>query len=300
MSKRTRISVLALLGAAGLTLAAFTLHITHWDHSLYLHFNRTGPLLVKTADGYAPVENVLPETLIASLRTDLRLDHVSHATLWLKRALPFEVHVFEFDPSHFAFEAAFREGFKPAHAAEMLESGGYQFIVNASFYDPAMKPLGWVVHQGIELSPEGKNWSGYFLVYDDGRVFFGPRSIRDVAETDIVEALQFYPSLIQDHEVFDYVVEESNSFFQGHEVTGRVLAGTYDDGRVVFMTTYFGGGLSVSEVAEIAQKLGLRNATLMDGGSSVQYAFDHDGNHLDFTATGRPVPVFIGVRERID
>lgn len=291
---------MALLAAAGLVLVALALRITHWDHSLYLHFNRTGPLLVRTADGYAPLEDVQPQTLIASLNTDLRLDHVSHATLWLKRALPFEIHIFEFNPSYFAFEAAFREGFQPAYAADMLEPAGYQFVVNASFYDPGMKPLGWVVHQGIELSPEGKNWSGYFLVYDDGRVFFGPRAIRDVAEADIVEALQFYPSLIQDHEVFDYVVEESNSFFQGHEVTGRVLAGTYDDGRVVFVTTYFGGGLSVSEIAEIAQKLGLRHATLMDGGASVQYALDLEGNHLEFTATGRPVPMFIGVRERGD
>jgi uncharacterized protein YigE (DUF2233 family) len=218
-----------------------------------------------------------------------------------------EVNVLEFAPGRFQLATSFREGFVLTTARERLESGGLTFAVTANFRDPKDRPLGLVVHEGVQRNPPFPNWSGYFFV-KDGRPWFGPKSLFEETPGLLSEASQGYPSLMRDHNVFSYVDLQPNKFFDGNKITYRALAGVKQTGAVIFILSGDGGVMNVSEVAAIAQKLNVQHTTLLDGGRALQYSLEIGGRRFDFAAynttrrTGirslerQRSPVFIAVK----
>ncbi len=220
-----------------------------------------------------------------------------------------EVHVIEIIPEQFEFMTSFQPKFAVTTAAERLATDKLAFAITASFRDPAGKPLGYVWHEGRQLNPAFKEWSGCFFV-KGGRPYFGPKSLLDEIPGPMEEATQGYPSVMKNHTIFSYVDLKPDQFFDGSKITYRSLAGMRKDGTIVFILSGDGGVMNVSEAAELARKLDLQHATLLDGGRALQYSLMTEDGPWHFTALNTRLnfkhrwleaqrsPVYIGVRRR--
>ena len=157
------------------------------------------------------------------------------------------------------------------------------FAVTCNFREPNGKPLGLVVHEGLQVNRPFPAWSGYFFV-KAGKPWFGPKSLFDETPGVPQEAAQVYPSLMRDHNVFSYVDLAPNKHFDGNKITYRSLGGVRQDGTVVFILSGNGGVMNVTEVAALAHKLNVQHATLLDGGRALQYSLNFGGLRHHFNA----------------
>lgn len=219
------------------------------------------------------------------------------------------VNVIEFEAGRFDFFTSFREQFVLTTADERATTDDLVFAITANFRDPNGKPLGLVVHEGKQVNAPFPAWTGYFFV-KDGRPWFGPKSLFEEMPGVLSEASQGYPSLMKNHTVFSYVDLAPDKYFNGEKITYRALAGTRQNGTIVFIVSGNGGIMNVAEVAALAQKLNLQHATLLDGGRALQYTLRTGGGRLDFAAFNtrfeiprktferQRSPVYIGARQR--
>ncbi|MDB6073717.1 MAG: hypothetical protein JWO89_1357 [Verrucomicrobiaceae bacterium] len=220
-----------------------------------------------------------------------------------------QMNIVTISPNRFQFMTSFQSSFATTTAKERLNTDGLTFSIIANFHDPKGKPLGWVYHNGQQVNPSFKAWTGVFFV-KEGRPYFGPKSLVDEVPGPIEEGTQGYPSVMKNHTIFGYVDQAPDRFFDGKKITYRSLAGMRRDGTAVFVLSGEGGALNVTEVAELARKLDVQHATLLDGGRALQYSirtgpgqwhFQAFNTTLDF---GPPFmrpqksPVFIGVKPR--
>ncbi|TLD69744.1 phosphodiester glycosidase family protein [Phragmitibacter flavus] len=220
-----------------------------------------------------------------------------------------EVHVVEFDPAQYEFVTSFREKFELTTARERLGAEEAVFAITANFRDPEGKPLGLVVSKGQQVSRPFTAWTGYFFV-KDGRPWFGPKSLFEETPGVLTEASQGYPSVLKNHTVFSYVDLAPNKYFNGDRLTYRALAGVRQDGRVVMVLSGNGGLMNIGEAAELARKLNVQHATLLDGGKALQYSMRFTGLPHHFHAFNtwldiekEPLqpersPVFIAVKRK--
>jgi uncharacterized protein YigE (DUF2233 family) len=153
------------------------------------------------------------------------------------------------------------------------------------------------------------DWSGCFFV-KSGKPFFGPKSLEMENPGPIQEGSQVYPAVMKNHTIFPYVELKPDEFFDGSKITYRALGGMRRDGTIVFVLSGDGGVMNVAEVSEIARKLDVQHATLLDGGRALQYSIRTADGPWHFTAfnTLLPVerkplerqlsPVYIGVRRK--
>ncbi len=218
-----------------------------------------------------------------------------------------KINVIEFTPEQYDFFTSFREHFALTTADERATTDDLVFAITANFRDPKGKPLGLVVHEGKQVNASFPAWTGYFFV-KDGKPWFGPKSLFEETPGILTEATQGYPSLMKNHTVFSYVDLTPDKYFDGEKITYRALAGTRQNGTVVFILSGNGGIMNVAEVAALAQKLNVQHATLLDGGRALQYTLRTGGGRLDFAAFNTQLnlpwqslerqrsPVFIGAR----
>ncbi|GAA5140562.1 hypothetical protein GCM10023213_23330 [Prosthecobacter algae] len=222
-----------------------------------------------------------------------------------------EVHVITFAPEHFEFMTSFEKQpkFAGTTAAARMEADNLWFSITANFRDPKGKPLGWVWHEGVLVNGAFPEWSGCFFV-KAGRPYFGPKSLLDDVPGPIEEGTQGYPSVMKNHTTFSYVSMKPDQFFDGSKISYRSLAGMKKDGSVIFIVSGDGGVMNVAEVTEIARKLEVQHATLLDGGRALQYSIRTEDGPWHFAALNTLLklryrwfeqqlsPVFIGVRRR--
>ena len=228
-----------------------------------------------------------------------------------QKILGAEVHVITFSPEHFEFMTSFEKvpKFAVTTAAKRMDADNLWFSITANFRDPKGKPLGWVYHEGVQVNPAFPEWSGCFFV-KSGRPYCGPKSLLDEVPGPIEEGTQGYPSVMKNHTVFSYISLKPDQFFDGSKITYRSLAGMKRDGTIVFIVSGDGGVMNVAEVTEIARKLEVQHATLLDGGRALQYSIRTEDGPWHFAATNTLLnfkhrwleqqlsPVFIGVRRR--
>ncbi|MBX7206800.1 MAG: phosphodiester glycosidase family protein [Verrucomicrobiaceae bacterium] len=220
-----------------------------------------------------------------------------------------EVNVISIAPDKFDFQTTFLPKFAVTTAAERMAAEELWFAITANFRDPDGKPLGWVYHEGREVHGPFPAWKGCFFV-KGGKPFFGPKSLLDSVPGPIEEGTQGYPSVMKDHTVFPYVDLAPNKFFDGSKLTYRALAGMKRDGTIVFVLSGDGSVMSVGEVTDIARKLDVQHATLLDGGRALQYSIRTESGARHFHAFNTTLnfkhawlerqrsPVFIGVRRK--
>jgi uncharacterized protein YigE (DUF2233 family) len=220
-----------------------------------------------------------------------------------------ELRVVVIMPETFEFMTSFLPKFAVTTAEERLKADKLDFAITANFRDPKGKPLGYVYHESRQLNAAFKEWSGSFFV-KGGRPYFGPKSLLDEVPGVIEEATQGYPAVMKNHTVFSYVDQKPDTYFDGSKITYRALAGMRRDGAIVFVLSGDGGVMNVSETAELARKLDIQHATLLDGGRALQYSIVTEDGPWHFAAVNTELdlpwypldpqrsPVFIGVRRR--
>jgi hypothetical protein len=220
-----------------------------------------------------------------------------------------EVHVMTIAPERFEFSTSYLPEFAGTTARERLKTEGLQFAITANFREPSGAPMGWVWHDGRQVHKPFPEWSGVFFV-KEGRPWFGPKSLLDEVPGVITEGAQVYPSVMKNHTVFNYVFNAPDRFFDGPKITYRSLAGMRQNGEVVFILSGDGGVMNVKEVTDMAQKLAVQHATLLDGGRALQYSVRTEDGPWHFAAFNTRMdfatpklerqrsPVFIAVRRR--
>jgi uncharacterized protein YigE (DUF2233 family) len=220
-----------------------------------------------------------------------------------------EVNVLFISPDKFDFQTSYRPKFALTTAVERMQAENLWFAINANFRDPDSSPLGWVYHEGRLVNPPFPKWTGCFFV-KNGKPYFGSKKLLDSIPGPIEEGTQGYPSVMRDHQVFSYVDLEPNRFYDGTKISYRSLAAMKQDGTIVFVLSGDGGVMNVSEVTEIARKLDVQHATLLDGGRALQYSIRTETGAWHFHAFNTSLdyqhkwlerqrsPVYIGVRKR--
>jgi len=220
-----------------------------------------------------------------------------------------EVQIVTLSADRFDFMTTFLPKFALTTARERMEDGNFWFTITANFRDPKGRPMGWVYHEGRQVNPPFGDWSGCFFV-KDGRPWCGPKSLLNEVPGLIQEGCQVYPSVMKNHTTFSYVDLKPDEFFDGSKISYRSLAGMRQDGTIVFVLSGDGGVMTVSEVTEIARKLGVQHATLLDGGRALQYSIRTDDGPWHFHALNTELPlkhrwlerqrspVYIGVRRK--
>jgi uncharacterized protein YigE (DUF2233 family) len=241
-----------------------------------------------------------------SLRVRRPAGALGHLTQGLLGA---EIHVITLSPDQFELMTSHQPSFAVTTAAERLGSEKLWFAVTANFRDPEGRPLGWVWHEGRQVNRAFPEWSGCFFV-KGGRPYFGPKSLLEEVPGPIEEGVQVYPSVMKNHTIFPYVSLKPDAFFDGSKITYRSLGGMRRDGTIVFVLSGSGGVMNVMEAAELALKLDVQHATLLDGGRALQYSLRTEDGPWHFTAFNTRLdfgskllerqrsPVFIGARRR--
>ncbi len=240
----------------------------------------------------------------------LRVRRPAGKTGWLlQKVFGAEVHVLAISPERFEFSTSFQPDFAVTTARERLKTEALMFAVTANFREPSGAPMGWVWHEGRQVNRPFPEWSGVFFV-KEGKPWFGPKSLLEEVPGAITEGAQVYPSVMKNHTVFDYVFSAPDRFFDGPKITYRSLAGMRQSGEVVFVLSGDGGVMNVKEVTDIAHKLAVQHATLLDGGRALQYSVRTEDGPWHFTAFNTRLdvqhprlarqqsPVFIAVRRK--
>ncbi len=226
-----------------------------------------------------------------------------------QRVFGAEVQIVTLSADRFDFMTTFQPKFALTTARERMADGNLWFSITANFRDPKGRPMGWVYHEGRQVNQPFGDWSGCFFV-KDGRPWCGPKSLLNDVPGLIQEGCQVYPSVMKNHTTFSYVDLKPDEHFDGSKITYRSLVGMRQDGTIVFVLSGDGGVMNVSEVTEIARKLDVQHATLLDGGRALQYSIRTDDGPWHFHAFNTELPfhhkwlerqrspVYIGVRRK--
>ena len=239
--------------------------------------------------------------------------HVNRAAGWkasfAQKLFGAQVHVVTISPQRFDFMTTFRPKFAVTTARERMDTENLWFAITSNFRFPNGKPMGWVYRDGIRVNQPFGDWSGCFFV-KDGKPYFGPKSLEVEVVGPIQEGSQVYPAVMKNHTIFPYVELKPDAFFDGSKITYRALGGMRRDGMIVFVLSGDGGVLNVAEVSEIARKLDVQHATLLDGGRALQYSIRTKDGPWHFTAFNTTLPferealeqqqspVYIGIRRK--
>ncbi|BDC99107.1 phosphodiester glycosidase family protein [Persicobacter psychrovividus] len=161
-----------------------------------------------------------------------------------------------------------------------LVKGNTIFAINSSFYDKELQSLGEVVVDGQSKGHASRS-SGFFKVIN-GKAVAGPKSIFSGLDDQVEYACQAHPSVMKDGHIWSYILNEDQQIAAWKRLTYRNLCGMDADGNICFLVSADGGLLSVKEIAEIADQLGVKTATLLDAGVALQYCFDDGDYYLSF------------------
>jgi len=222
---------------------------------------------------------------------------------------PSVLNVFEFDQKLFSANVYFNKFFRGSTADKILEANDLNFTINSNFFNKNGYPLGLVVKEDSVYTRKVRGWKGFFFI-KNGIANCGTENLMDRTSGKLESAIQSLPALIEDGEIFDYVIQKNTSWFNTNTISYRSLAGTKPNGNLVFIVSGNGGTLNIKEIALIAKKLNLQHSALFDGGKPLQYEFKHKDFSLSFHAFNRWIdfssekikkqnpPVYIGIKSK--
>ena len=148
--------------------------------------------------------------------------------------------------------------------------------INGDFY--GSQENGYVIRNGVLYRDEGDDGQeglaimsdGSFLVYDEGEI-----SAEELLAEGAVQTLSFGPALVVDGEVS---VGEDDEVGKAKESNPRTAIGIIDDLHYVMVVsdgrTSESAGLSLLELAQVMQELGVETAYNLDGGGSSTMYFN--------------------------
>lgn len=153
--------------------------------------------------------------------------------------------------------------------SEIAGDVGAILAVNGDFY--GARNSGYVIRNGV-LYRSTSSGAEDLVIYEDGS--FGiidedEVSAEELLEDGAVQVLSFGPALVADGEI---VVTQSEEVGKAKASNPRTAIGIAEDGHYVFVVsdgrTEESEGLSLYELAEFLQELGVETAYNLDGGGS--------------------------------
>lgn len=161
-------------------------------------------------------------------------------------------------------------------ASEIAESAGVILAINGDFYGAQEK--GYVIRNGVIYRSEGTSDQEDLVIYADGS--FGIISEDEINAEELladgaVQTLSFGPALLVNGSVS---VSSDEEVGKAKASNPRTAIGIIDDLHYVFVVsdgrTDESAGLSLSELAEFMQGLGVQTAYNLDGGGSSTMYFN--------------------------
>lgn len=161
-------------------------------------------------------------------------------------------------------------------ASEIAESAGAILAINGDFYGAQEK--GYVIRNGVIYRSEGTSDQEDLVIYADGS--FGIISEDGINAEELladgaVQTLSFGPALLVNGSVS---VSSDEEVGKAKASNPRTAIGIIDDLHYVFVVsdgrTDESAGLSLSELAEFMQGLGVQTAYNLDGGGSSTMYFN--------------------------
>lgn len=254
------------------------------------YVNNGGALLVKTENGWTTLGNGNAIKLNKIIeREDFAVSSFeinrNRAKLGpLNDLISGKVMVFEFATANsFSILADADSKFPSLSSSEAMGRFDVNFMVNANFYGSENQVMGELILDKKRYHKESQA-SGFFRVID-GIPYVGPRSIFTDLNGTIEYSCQAFPSVINNGEIFPYVLEETKpGSKQWQRKTYRNLIGMKPDGSIVFLLSNQRGILSVKEISQLAKMLGIDRASLFDGGVALQYKLESSEGNISFSA----------------
>lgn len=208
-----------------------------------------------------------------------------------KTSLPTRIHAFRINPEKYAFRVVQPTNASTSTAHRLAREHNLLLAVNASFFDPAGKPLGLLIDQGHKTQGlRSVDW-GVFSVSSTGKV--SVNHTREFQPLDPVEAaFQAGPRLVVDGRPLKLKPQ-----------FGRRTALCIDTAEHVIVVVTE-SGILLADLAEIMARspgdggLGCVDAMNLDGGSSTQATLLHPNHPWDLIG-GANVPVVLGIQPRI-
>ncbi len=160
--------------------------------------------------------------------------------------------------------------------SEIAESAGAILAINGDFYGAQEK--GYVIRNGVIYRSEGTSDQEDLVIYADGS--FGIISEDEISAEELladgaVQTLSFGPALLVNGSVS---VSSDEEVGKAKASNPRTAIGIIDDLHYVFVVsdgrTDESAGLSLSELAEFMQGLGVQTAYNLDGGGSSTMYFN--------------------------
>lgn len=174
-------------------------------------------------------------------------------------------------------------------AKTIVESTGAIAAINASFFDPAGRPLGLLIQNGevIQRAPRtGMFNSGIFCIKSNHPIIYHRSLLR---EAGITEAIQAMPRLIHNG-------KRTQDIKNKNERKRRSgIAIDYNGKIIIYATDTHLGGLSLAEIQNLLlrHELKIRSALNLDGGRSSQLYFKYNKTIRHIIGLV-DVPVFLG------
>lgn len=204
-----------------------------------------------------------------------------------------DMHVVRINPKRLELNAAVVRG-RGDTARGVASDANAPFVINANFFDQSRAPMGAIVRSGdVVRSPRSTSWQSIFVLKKDG----GARIILPGSWSSYRSrawmAVQAGPRLVVDGHTAR--VRQSYSAARAGVCIQR-------DGDITFFATPQNRKFDMYEIARIARRgeidggLECRDAMLFDGGHSVNFYAEGNGDRI--VVSGDPVPVYVVARPR--
>ncbi len=160
--------------------------------------------------------------------------------------------------------------------SEMAQDAGAILAINGDYYGAQEK--GYVIRDGVLYRDTAKTDQQDLVIYEDGTMKIISEdevTAEELLEEGTKEVLSFGPALITDGEI---AVTESDEVGKAMASNPRTAIGMIDDLHYVFVVsdgrTEESEGLSLLELAEFMDSLGVKTAYNLDGGGSSTMYFN--------------------------
>ena len=160
--------------------------------------------------------------------------------------------------------------------SEMAQDAGAILAINGDYYGAQKK--GYVIRDGVLYRDTAKTDQQDLVIYEDGTMKIISEdevTAEELLEEGTKEVLSFGPALITDGEI---AVTESDEVGKAMASNPRTAIGMIDDLHYVFVVsdgrTEESEGLSLLELAQFMDSLGVKTAYNLDGGGSSTMYFN--------------------------
>ena len=160
--------------------------------------------------------------------------------------------------------------------SEMAQDAGAILAINGDYYGAQKK--GYVIRDGVLYRDTAKTDQQDLVIYEDGTMKIISEdevTAEELLEEGTMEVLSFGPALITDGEI---AVTESDEVGKAMASNPRTAIGMIDDLHYVFVVsdgrTEESEGLSLLELAQFMDSLGVKTAYNLDGGGSSTMYFN--------------------------